>query len=373
MNLDIEKDLLNNFPFEKKEEYNWKLGIFEKNINSGYEIYIFFGEAKSKKDNENIFVKNIKINFDKLKNYEAHQIIKEIKILISLQNQKYFPKLKCILKSNDNSNIYLIFKGNIVTLSTIINTKIFDYKKEKNLIKFIIYQITYGLYILHLNKIIHHNIKPSNILIDENANIYIHNFISSINKGEKSIFFSSSYSPPELFFSESKIDEKYDMWALGVIIIELYQKKMCFFSKNEQNTENGNDYRLNALSKILSKFELDEINTNKDSNVLMDDILNHKIKAKFKIEEVSKYINDIDAIDLIKNLLVINPKERFSAKQVLESHYLKDLFENNIFEIEPINMTLNYNENYDNLNNKYIFVKIIQDFGLLINKHKKKE
>ena len=220
---------------------------------------------------------------------------------------------------------------------TVISKKIFDYKNQKNLIKFIIYQITYGLYFLHSNQIIHHNIKPVNILINETGKISIYNFISAIYKGEKSVFYTPSYAAPEIFIQDLIIDEKYDMWALGVIIIELYLNQLNFFKLKNEESNNINYNRINA---ILSKFQIDD-NKIEDSKILLENILLGQIKAEFKIEEILNEINDSEAIELIKNLIIINPKKRYSAEQVLKSDYLKIFSGLNPLEIPQINLSLN--------------------------------
>ena len=242
----------------------------------------------------------------------------------------------------------------------LINSKIFDYKKQEELIKFIIYQIAYGLYFLHSNKIIHHNIKPVNILINETAEISIYNFLSTIYKGEQSIYYTPSYAAPEIFIKESIIDEKYDMWALGVIIIELYLKQLNFFGLKNGEKKGRN---FNQINEILSRFQIDE-NKIKDPKILLENILNGKIKAEFKIEQISKGINDSEAIELIKNLIIINPKKRYSAEQVLRSDFLKTFWGLDSLEIQPNNLLLNYNENYEYLKDKTdktTFIKFIDN------------
>ena len=352
---------LNIFPYELKNDYYWKSEYIDKIESKGYEIYSFLGTHKLNEE-KHILIKNIKISYEYIKDHEIKQIIKEIYLLKVLHNKNYFPKIIDFLISNDNKNIYILFKGNNITLNMLISSRIFDYKKEQNLIKYIIYQLAFGLYILHSNKIIHHNIKPLNILIDQKANISIYNFLSIVNKGEKSIYYTPSYAAPEYYISEQKIDEKYDMWSLGVVMVELYLKKInYFYNKNKEKNET-----INQLNSILSKFEIEENHKNDDINILMEKILNGEINARFKIEEISNEINDLDAIELIKNLLVINPKERFSAEQVLKSNYLKDYFGFDSLEIEPINTSLDYNENYLNLNDKCKFEKIVDNISKLV-------
>ncbi len=168
-----------------------------------------------------------------------------------------------------------------------------------------------------------------------------------------------------MLISEDKIDEKYDMWALGVLMVELYLKSNNYFYQKNIGKENNNQ-KLNQLNLILSKFEIEQNYKDINIRILMGESLNSNNSARFKIEEISNEINDLDAIELIKNLLVINPKERFSAEQVLKSNYLKDFFDIDSLEIKQINTSLNYSENYQNLKDKNKFAKIIEDFRRII-------
>ena len=141
------------------------------------------------------------------------------------------------------------------------------------------------------------------------------------------------------------------MWALGVIIIELYLKTNNIFDLKIKEKENVNN-NFYYFNQILSFFEIDEKNKNKNENlnILIKNIFDGKINPKFKIEKFTNDINDPEAIELINNLLAINPTKRFSAIQVLKSNYLKDFIGLDSLVIEPKNFSLNYNEK----NSKYI-------------------
>ena len=326
-------------------DYELKKLYTEKKISNNYSIEYYFGHHKLDKE-KNIFVENIKIENKNIMDYEINQITKEIVLLKKFKNKPYFPKLINILKTDNNSenNILLIFEGNNISLDLFIKSEVFDYRKQKMLIKYIIYQIAYGLYILHSNNIIHHNLKPCNILINEESTISIYNFFSSIFKGEKSIYFTMRYAAPEYLYNNSiTIDEKYDMWALGVIIFELYLKRNNMFEIKDKKKENVNNMS-NQLNEILSYFDIDEKNKKEDVNTLLKNIFDGKINPKFKIDNFSNEINDPEAIELINNLLVINPTKRFSAEQVLKSNYLKHNIGLEPFEIEPTDFSLTYKE-----------------------------
>ena len=136
-------------------------------------------------------------------------------------------------------------------------------------------------------------------------------------------------------------------------MIELYLGKLNFFSV--KNNEKGKDDILNI---ILSKFYIKEKNNYENLNILMKNILSGQIKAEFKIEEILNEINDLEAIELINNLLTINPKERFSAEQALKSKYLNEYIDINPLKVEHFNFSRN---NCKNLNNKSNLINAIEE------------
>ena len=163
---DFIKSFLDNFP----PNYGWKIISIGKNM----EKYIYYGINEN---NEEIYVKQINISD---KNKKDKIIYKEAYMNYSLKNINYFSHCHKIKLSKDEKYLFLVFKNASVILNDLIDSRIFDYKSQKDLIKWIIYQITFGLYTLHSSKIIHHDLKPSNILIDQKGNISIFDFGSAI-------------------------------------------------------------------------------------------------------------------------------------------------------------------------------------------------
>ena len=88
-------------------------------------------------------------------------------------------------------------------------------------IKLISTQLLTGLQALHKNGIIHCNLKPSNILIDEYGNVKICDFKKSLKvatmtmkdiKKNKTAM-TPCYTAPELFQEDGKYSFKSDLWA----------------------------------------------------------------------------------------------------------------------------------------------------------------
>ena len=322
-------DFLDDFKYQEKNNYHWK--IIHSNPNWINKRKVFRGIDK--KDNNNcITVKKIEICKEE---YQA--ILKEIYFLILLKNKKYFVQLDDILLLNTTNTkvIYLLFKGNYADLKHLIKKPLYDHRKKNLLFKYIIYQIAFGLYILHSNDIIHNDIKPSNILIDYTGGIQICD-LGSATKTEKSYEYTKLYSPPEFLNERKNRDEKSDMWSLGIIIIELFLQKNIFTNENEEVDDKT------MLNKILSKFGIDNNISKEQINVLIEDNKTKNI-LKFDNEEKAK-INDEDAFELINNLVVLNPNQRYSAKQVLmKSKYLEELFGFDSLDIRVSENNIDYN------------------------------
>ena len=306
-------ELLSKFHFEDKNKYKWDIvvGKIEKEKNK-----VYCG-TNPEDENDVIYVKQIFIKYNDTDKIKHTKIFKEIYLFFSLKKYEYFPKNVEMLFSDDEEFLFIIFRKNNINLNQLIKSNI---KKLENpeLIKWIIYQISFGLYTLHSNNIIHHDIKPPNILIDSEVGVSICDFGSAIIKGEDSNEFTLLYASPEFLIkhlkkTNEKIDEKYDMWGLGIIILELFLRESIFKKNNSSKTD--------QLKNIFIKFGINEENIDE---VLLK-VINKNINIEFKIEEkILKKIKDKKVIKLLKKLLTFNPKERYSAKDVLNSDYLED-------------------------------------------------
>ena len=347
-NIQYTNDFFTVFPLSEKNKYNNYIfkPIQIKKIDDR-KIEIFYG---TNKNNEKDVILLKKRNIDEKFIDEYYAVLKECILLVYLKNYVYFPKNVHIFLSENKQYLFIIIKENNVNLNILINSK-FDYLNNKDLIKWIIYQIAFALYILHLNNIIHHDIKPSNILINDEGGVSLYDFGSAIFKGEDSYQYTLPYAPPELLIDQTtKKDEKIDMWGLGVIILELYLKISPLFQNGKVN--NSKD----QLSYLLSKLGVKE----QYSEEFLKKELNDNKNIIFKIEElISDKIKDPEAIHLIKNLITFSPKNRYSAKEVLESDYLKEFRGLDSFDIKKIENSINKDLKENTLDKKK-FIELIK-------------
>ena len=221
--------------------------------------------------------------------------------------------------SNKNYNYELDLFRNIneinFSLFEICNYDLFDYIYitksgfNENIAKKIFIQILNSVEFIHNNNFVHCDIKPENILIDNNFKIKLIDFGYSIklkNENEKifKIKGTKIYSPPEIYYNINNninkgFDGKFcDIFSLGVVLFVLIMGIFPF--KNAMI--NDNYYKLIIKNDWKSFWK--KINKN-----------NKKISDEFR--------------DLFQKMVCFEPKKRIKINEIKEHFWLKNNFNNN--------------------------------------------
>jgi serine/threonine protein kinase len=184
-------------------------------------------------------------------------------------------------------------------------------------IKKIVFSIAEGIKYLHSNDIIHRDVKPGNVLIDEGGCVKISDFgscrIISQNSSTKTPFTpqigTKWYKAPEIIFGKKDYDKYVDIWSFGCLIAELFLMEPIF-------PGNTDFEMISYICNILGFSDED----------------NELLKPKIEIDRNDKNLLDSnlidladeDAIDLIKKMLVVNYNKRISIDEVLDHKFLKN-------------------------------------------------
>ena len=263
-------------------------------------------------------------------------IIQEREILSKIKND-FIINMKCSFQ--DFSNLFLVLQ---LMTGGDLRYHIYHYNKSFNeeMIKFVIVNILFCLQFIHQKGIIHRDIKPDNFVFDESGYLHLTDFgLASFYEDEKAlspeIIFDNDnninyienemvgtigYIAPEIILGLGKYTFSVDYYALGIICYEL-----LFQCKPYIGT---------------TRYQIGK------------EILEHEINYYIN----SDYSNNI--INLIKNLLEINPEERLGTISGINSfkqnEYLKDFDWDSIQErtypspfIEVIDYLRRYNNNND--------------------------
>ena len=257
-------------------------------------------------NNKNIAIcHNFVIRSPKTKEEFAFKIIKVSK-LSEEEKKKVINKIE-ILKKIDHPNIITLnnayYSSDNIYLNMIseyadggdVQIQLDEHKEKKeyfdgNILLNWFTQICFALLFIHGKKIIHRNIKPSNIFLMKQNFVKLGDFevaknVSSTLSRTKTIVTALEYSAPEIL-NNQKYSFEVDIWSLGVTF-----------------------YQLITLNY---PFEGD------DNNEIEKNIKERKIKEIPRDCKIDKSF-----IEIINQMMSLNPKERPTAKQILEKETIK--------------------------------------------------
>ena len=298
---------------EDKEEKQKKISKFKLILPIAKGGYGSVGLYKNLATSDTYAIKTVDINS-----------MKEKKLSSSLKNEQN------ILKEIDNDyvvNSYFIFqdkKNYYFVMEYLPGGDVYTLLSKNNLpkktIQLIVAETILAVNYLHSISIIHHDIKPENILISVKGHFKLSDFGLSktiqednefdvaknlknfvefnkfpinFNLGDdedenKDAVGTLNYMAPELFTDKFPHGSGIDYWAIGVLIFDLYSYSLPFEAKNQEE-----------MRKNIIGIKID-----------WDKLIN---------DEIKKIYGNIDpAVDLIKKFLKENPADRWGDKNLEE-------------------------------------------------------
>ena len=232
----------------------------------------------------------------------------------------------------------------------------------------IILQLLTGLYQLYERGVIHGDIKPENILIDYEYDkeinklisipqLYIADFGNSVqlscSKEYRSAAFDEVYTfiyrPPELLNNSMKYNEKADIWAMGITLLEYFLGKH-FIKHGKEITKN------NIIHQLFSNVVT--IDTETKEQLLIDllspnyhlyDTKSFDIRGYLDVDIIlesnmssfhySMMPNDIKT--LLIRMLAIDPIDRVSITELVLDVKTCEFIDNSFKRGFPIDINLN--------------------------------
>lgn len=222
-------------------------------------------------------------------------------------------------------NVFMVFEYHEYDLTGILETS--EIKLTQDHIKSWSQQLLNGVHYMHVNQIIHRDLKSSNILINRRGELRIADWglARSWNDGMKRLtncVITLWYRPIELLLGCSQYSTKIDMWSCGCIISELFRRDCLLKGSNEAS-------QLDLIFKICGHPTVEDWPKIYSMCPLWKNFEPGAGEVPFpsKLRQVLKeklshplWMTD-NAMNLIENLLLHDPEKRWSAAQALTSEF----------------------------------------------------
>ena len=271
---------------------------------------------KAKNDITGEFVALKKLRLESEREGFPITAMREIKLLQSFDHPNIVGLLEMMVEHNQ---IFMVFDYLDHDLTGLLTHP--DLKLTEGHRKMIFKQLMEGLNYLHKRRVIHRDIKGSNILLNAQGILKIADFglarnMKVLAQGESPDYTNRVitiwYRPPELLLGSTDYGREVDIWGVGCLLMELYTKTATF-----QGTE--------EVSQLFKIFEIMGTPTLESwpniENLPWFEMLKPRINKKPTFEVEYKPLMTPDSFDLAQKLLELVPSRRLTAEQALEHHY----------------------------------------------------
>eukprot|EP00055_Hartaetosiga_balthica_P013516 m.69861 g.69861 ORF g.69861 m.69861 type:complete len:445 (+) comp8287_c1_seq1:51-1385(+) len=269
-------------------------------------------KGKQLRDGAKVAIKRMK---GKFAGAEQVDKLREVQALRRLRNHNNIIEMMAVIFNPESRSLDLVFE--------LMDMNIYErIKGRKNmlapeLIQSYVYQMCKGLDHMHRNGIFHRDIKPENILIrDEKLKIADLGSCRGVHSKPPFTEYISTrwYRAPECLLTNGFYGYKMDMWSIGCVMFEIICLYPLFPGSNELDQINRiHDIMGTPNAEVFSKIRQHSKNMQINFPVKEGKGL-HKLMPKSTPE----------CVDLLANLLIYDPSERFSARQALKHPYLKE-------------------------------------------------
>lgn len=274
---------------------------------------------------EVVAVKRICKGFNKVP--VAIRILRELKFLRLLRGHENIVEMKEILLpdlTKDFQDVFVVFELMPTDLNHILRSKT---PLSALHVQYFMYQLFRGLHFIHSAGVFHRDLKPNNILINNNCSLRICDFglaRAAFDDSPDLVYWTDYvatrwYRAPELILTHfTKYSTAIDIWSAGCIFAEMLGRgKPLFPGKNAVE-------QLNLITSIVgspSKEAIAKVQSPRAREHFSS--LPHRPRRPFK-ERFPKA--DELACDLLEKLLEFDPAKRPSALEALQHPYFKEFF-----------------------------------------------
>nr|QNH86181.1 cyclin dependent kinase 1 [Meretrix meretrix] len=242
--------------------------------------------------------------------------IREISLLKELQH----PNIVCLEDVLMQENkLYLVFEFLSMDLKKYMDTIPSGQYMDKMLVKSYTYQIIQGILFCHQRRVLHRDLKPQNLLIDNNGVIKLADFGLARAFGIPVRVYTHEvvtlwYRAPEILLGSQRYSTPVDVWSVGCIFAEMVTKRPLFHGDSE----------IDQLFRIFRTLTTPTEDTWPGVSSMPD------YKPTFpnwKTNQLANSVKQLDnnGLDLLQQMLIYDPSLRLTARDALNHPYFANL------------------------------------------------
>lgn len=276
-----------------------------------------------------------RINTEQEENGFPITALREVKILKALKHENVVKLIEIVTSKEGTSdgteipkNVFMVFEYHEYDLTGILETSEIRFTQDH--IKSWAMQLLRGVNYMHVNNIVHRDLKASNLLINKKGELVIADWglarswnpqMKHLTNGVVTLW----YRPIELLLGCKQYSTKIDMWSVGCIIAEMFRRSGLLKGHNEASQLSlifntcGHPTKsawsnINEMCPLWRNYEPRSNEQPKPSR------LNQVLKERLPNPA---WMTD-NAVLLISKLMELNPAHRWSAREAIGSDYFYD-------------------------------------------------
>ncbi|KAJ1936131.1 serine/threonine protein kinase, CMGC, CDC2/CDK sub, partial [Linderina pennispora] len=244
--------------------------------------------------------------------------IREIKLLKALSHPNVVPLADMLVKHESRSavpSVYMVFPYMEHDLTGLLENPKVHLKIEH--IKLYLKQLLEGTAYLHASKVMHRDMKASNLLVNNEGTLYIADFglARTFNLDDKKdmtkCVVTRWYRPPELLLGERRYTTAIDMWGVGCIFAEMLLGRPVFQGKTDLD-------QLEQIFRVCGSPD----NSSWPRWQQLPDCSQVSEFARYPRRLRDEFLRfGDDAVDLLEQLLQLDPDRRPEAAEALKSNF----------------------------------------------------
>ncbi|CAH8449336.1 unnamed protein product [Schistosoma bovis] len=271
----------------------------------------------------------------KARNRETHEIVALKRVRLENDDEgipsSAFREI-CLLKELKHKNIVRLFD---VLLSESRLTIVFEYcdqdlKKyfdscngdiDQNTVKLFMFQLLRGLQFCHSHNVLHRDLKPQNLLINDNGELKLADFGLARAYGIPVRQYSAEvvtlwYRPPDVLLGAKLYTTSIDMWSAGCIFAEMSNAGRPLFPGYDVDDQLQRIFKLLGTPTESTWPSVVELPDYEPFTVMYPRTMNwHQVVPKMSFR----------GRDLLQQLVICNPSDRISADQALKHSYFESI------------------------------------------------